>query len=46
MGRLNRAEIIGNLGRDPEIRSFPDGDEVLSAREPSALFGRSPHSEG
>ncbi len=25
---LNRAEVIGNLGRDPEIRTFQDGGRV------------------
>lgn len=32
MGRLNRAEIIGNLGRDPDVRSLPDGTRVASFR--------------
>lgn len=27
---LNRAEVIGNLGRDPEIRTFQDGGRVAS----------------
>lgn len=27
---LNRAEIIGNLGADPDIRTFPDGGKVAS----------------
>lgn len=30
MASLNRAELIGHLGRDPEIRSFPDGGKVAS----------------
>jgi len=32
MGRLNRAEIIGTLGRDPEARTFPDGGKVVNIR--------------
>ena len=27
---LNRAEVIGNLGRDPEIRTFQDGGRVAT----------------
>ena len=27
---LNRAEVIGNLGRDPEIRTFRDGGRVAT----------------
>ena len=27
---LNRAEVIGNLGRDPEIRSFQSGGRVAT----------------
>lgn len=27
---LNRAEIIGNLGQDPEVRSFPNGGKVAN----------------
>lgn len=30
MASLNKAIIIGNLGRDPEIRSFPSGDQVAN----------------
>lgn len=30
MASLNKVQIIGNLGRDPEIRSFPNGDQVAS----------------
>ncbi|GIX17616.1 MAG: single-stranded DNA-binding protein [Rhodothalassiaceae bacterium] len=28
-GSLNKVMIIGNLGRDPEVRSLPDGSEVV-----------------
>ncbi|WP_051953837.1 single-stranded DNA-binding protein [Xenophilus azovorans] len=28
----NYVELIGNLGRDPEIKSFPDGGRVANAR--------------
>jgi len=27
-GSLSKAELIGNLGKDPEIRSFQNGDRV------------------
>jgi len=27
---MNKAIIIGNCGRDPEVRSFPSGDRVVS----------------
>ena len=27
---LNRVDLIGNLGRDPETREFPNGGEVTS----------------
>ena len=30
MASLNRVQIIGNLGRDPEIRTFPSGDQVAN----------------
>lgn len=32
MGRLNSAQIIGNLCRDPEIRTFQNGDKVANLR--------------
>ncbi len=28
-GSLNKVMLIGNLGRDPEVRSLPDGSEVV-----------------
>lgn len=31
-GSLNRAELIGNLGADPEIRSMPSGDRMANLR--------------
>lgn len=31
-GSVNKAIIIGNLGRDPEIRSLNNGDRVASLR--------------
>lgn len=31
-GSVNRAIIIGNLGRDPEIRSFSNGGRVANLR--------------
>lgn len=30
MSSINKVMIIGNLGRDPEIRSFPDGGAVCN----------------
>ncbi len=29
-GSLNKAMIIGNLGKDPEIRTVPNGDKVAN----------------
>lgn len=29
-GSVNKAILIGNLGRDPEIRSLPNGDKVAN----------------
>lgn len=31
MASLNQVTIIGNLGRDPETRTFPSGDQVCNA---------------
>jgi single-strand DNA-binding protein len=30
MASLNRATLIGNLGRDPELRYLPNGDETVT----------------
>lgn len=30
MASVNRVTIIGNLGRDPESRTFPNGDQVTN----------------
>ena len=30
MASVNRVIIIGNLGRDPEVRTFPSGDRVAT----------------
>lgn len=30
MAYLNRVELIGHLGKDPEIRIFPDGTPIAS----------------
>ena len=32
MAYLNRVQLIGNLGADPESRTFPSGDEVVNLR--------------
>jgi single-strand DNA-binding protein len=31
-GSVNRVTLIGNLGRDPESRSFPNGGKVVNLR--------------
>jgi single-strand DNA-binding protein len=31
-GSLNKVMIIGNLGRDPEVRKLPSGDPVVNLR--------------
>ena len=31
-GSVNKVIIVGNLGRDPEIRSFPNGGKVVNLR--------------
>ena len=30
MASVNKVIILGNLGRDPEVRSFPNGDQVCN----------------
>lgn len=30
MSSVNKAIIVGNLGRDPEVRTFPSGDRVAN----------------
>ena len=30
MGSLNRVQIIGNLGKDPEVRAIPSGAKVAN----------------
>ena len=30
MASVNKVIIVGNLGRDPEVRSFPNGDQVAN----------------
>ena len=30
MASVNKVIIVGNLGRDPEIRTFPNGDQVAN----------------
>ncbi len=31
-GSVNKVILVGNLGRDPEVRSFPNGGKVVSLR--------------
>ncbi|MEO6017581.1 MAG: single-stranded DNA-binding protein, partial [Polaromonas sp.] len=30
MASVNKVIIVGNLGRDPEMRSFPSGDQIAN----------------
>ena len=30
MASVNKIILVGNLGRDPEMRSFPSGDQVAN----------------
>jgi single-strand DNA-binding protein len=30
MASVNKVIIVGNLGRDPEMRSFPNGDQIAN----------------
>ena len=31
MASLNKVQLIGNLGDDPEVRAFPDGSRIATA---------------
>ena len=31
-GSVNKVIIVGNLGRDPEVRTFPNGGKIVSLR--------------
>ena len=31
MASVNKVILVGNLGRDPEIRAFPSGEQVANA---------------
>jgi single-strand DNA-binding protein len=31
-GSVNKVIVVGNLGRDPEVRSFPNGGKVVNLR--------------
>ena len=30
MASINKVIIVGNLGKDPEMRSFPNGDQIAN----------------
>ena len=30
MASVNKVILVGNLGRDPEMRSFPNGDQIAN----------------
>lgn len=32
MASVNKVILVGNLGRDPEMRTFPSGDQVANVR--------------
>lgn len=32
MAALNKVLLIGNLGADPEVRTFPSGDKIVTVR--------------
>lgn len=32
MASVNKVIIVGNLGRDPEMRTFPSGDQICNVR--------------
>ena len=52
MASVNKAIVVGNLGRDPEVRSFPDGGAVCNIsiattrrwRDKHPHIGRDKHS--
>jgi hypothetical protein len=33
MASVNKVIVVGNLGRDPEMRTFPSGDQVANVTE-------------
>lgn len=39
-GSLNRATLVGNVGRDPEVRSFPDGGKIANLSIATSLRWR------
>lgn len=41
MASVNRAILIGNLGKDPETRFMPDGKEVANVRAKPPKVGLS-----
>lgn len=32
MSSVNKVTLVGNLGADPEVKSFPDGGKIVSLR--------------
>ena len=38
MASVNKVIIVGNLGRDPETRSFPNGDQVANVISSPVIF--------
>lgn len=43
-GYLNRVQLIGNLGRDPEVRSLQNGKQVVTMSIATAENWRDAHS--
>ena len=39
-GSVNKVILVGNLGKDPEIRSFQNGGRVASSRSPHPKAGK------
>ena len=50
MASVNKVIIVGNLGRDPEVRSYPSGDRVakvtVATTDGRALHGRVDEPKG
>ncbi len=42
---LNRAQLIGNVGRDPELRKTPQGNSVCTLRVATTEFHRARNGE-
>jgi single-strand DNA-binding protein len=45
MATLNAVELIGNLGRDPEVRKLPDGTAVANVSVATTFRGKNAKGE-